>query len=124
MSRVLYITGIHALNLPCELETTGDWHTSSLDWKNVPLRESDNSPIKEWGIEGGIVLPDKREYNHANHLRAILDIMETGTEYELKWLGGFRDGFICTDRYNELFFTKVYCLKDTKKLGFDRFFDG
>ena len=30
-----YITGQYALNLSCSLNTTGDWHTSALNWKNV-----------------------------------------------------------------------------------------
>ena len=27
-----YISGINALNLPCSLDTCGDWHTSALQW--------------------------------------------------------------------------------------------
>ena len=46
-----YISGVYALNLPCSLETTGDWHQSSLDWNNIPYKESDNSIFSSWGIE-------------------------------------------------------------------------
>lgn len=29
-----YLSGIFALNLMCNLNTFGDWHTSAIDWKN------------------------------------------------------------------------------------------
>lgn len=38
-----YISCIHDLNLPCSLETCGDWHTSALQWVDLHMRESDNS---------------------------------------------------------------------------------
>ena len=46
-----YISGIHALNLPCELETCGDWHTSALQWKRPLMRESNGSLFGDYGIE-------------------------------------------------------------------------
>ena len=30
-----YITGIHALNLNCAIETCGDWHQSALRWEKI-----------------------------------------------------------------------------------------
>jgi len=49
---MLYITWVYALNLPCKLNTTGDWHASSLRWgSNIDIRESTESIYKDWGIE-------------------------------------------------------------------------
>ena len=98
-----YISGIYALNLPCSLETTGDWHQSSLDWNNIPYKESDNSIFSSWGIE------KQKDRNVANTLRAILDLIEDG---DLKYLIGFRDDFICNDKYDLTFFNMVIKLKN------------
>ena len=38
-----YLSGIHALNLQCSLDTSGDWHQSALRWKDLDWRESDGS---------------------------------------------------------------------------------
>ena len=46
-----YVTGIFALNLPCSLDTCGDWHSCSINWDNVDIRESNNSILKDYGIE-------------------------------------------------------------------------
>lgn len=111
---MLYVSGVYALNLPCSLKTTGDWHTSSLDWSKVDLRHSESSRLKGWGIESAILLPDSSAtYRHADHLRAILDLFEMGNEPDFRWLRGFRNDFICTDSYNKIFFTKVLLLRDT-----------
>jgi hypothetical protein len=37
---MLYLSGIHALNLPCSLLTCGDWHTSGINWHGFVLLES------------------------------------------------------------------------------------
>jgi len=34
---MLYLSGIHALNLPCDLLTCGDWHTLGINWGNIVL---------------------------------------------------------------------------------------
>ena len=49
-----YITGNYALNIPCSLNTDGDWHRSALDWEHLPLFESDNSFFNDYGIEKDI----------------------------------------------------------------------
>ncbi|OGO89349.1 MAG: hypothetical protein A2Y24_04345 [Clostridiales bacterium GWE2_32_10] len=51
-------------------------------------------------------------YRHADHLRAILDILEAGNEQTIRWLKNFRDDFICSEEYDEVFFKKIYELKD------------
>lgn len=106
---MLYLTGIHALNIEDSLETCGDWHTSALDWGSIKLQDSNKSIFKDWGIEEGKVIPEHKElYNVANTLRAVLDLMIVGmTDY----LKGFRNDFFCTDIYNKEFFSKVIQLK-------------
>ena len=46
-----YISLIHALNIPCHLETCGDWHASSIQWENPHILESDHSLWGDYGIE-------------------------------------------------------------------------
>ncbi len=48
---MLYITGIHALNLNFSLLTCGDWHQSGIQWRNIPLFKSDNRILGDYGIE-------------------------------------------------------------------------
>ena len=48
---MLYISYMHALNIPCKLETSGDWHWGAYKWKNFKLLESQNSIFKDYGIE-------------------------------------------------------------------------
>lgn len=35
-----YISGIHALNLICNLDTCGDWHQSAIQWDNPTMFNS------------------------------------------------------------------------------------
>ena len=44
-----YVTGIHALNIPCNLETSGDWHMSAIQWEHpntmrAPMQERRQLP--------------------------------------------------------------------------------
>lgn len=66
-----YISGIHALNLRCSLETCGDWHASGIQWKNLTVRESSDSVFGDYGIEDNSSVPG-HPGNHkaANHIRA------------------------------------------------------
>lgn len=110
---MLYLSGIHALNIENSLNTCGDWHTSALDWSNIKLEDSSNSVFEDWGIELNKSIPEHTElYNVANDLRAILDLMQK--EENLGYLKGFRDDFICTDEYNDIFFQKVILLRNLK----------
>ena len=98
-----YISGIHALNLPCSLDTTGDWHASSINWDNPVIRESSCSFFGRFGIEKAIT----EHYGVifiANHIRAILDSMAEGN---LVMPQGMKNGFICNDNYTGLIFQKV-----------------
>ena len=107
---MLYVSGIHALNLPCTLLTCGDWHTSGLNWDSIELLESDHSIFGEYGIEQGKTIPEKKEaYNVANHIRALLDLLAQ-SKYSLAQ--GINKDFICNDFYTEEIFQKVALMKN------------
>lgn len=104
-----YISGQHALNLPCELETCGDWHTSALQWDHPFIRESTNSIFGDYGIEKDKRIPEhEQRYNTANHIRALLDLLEEG---RFSIAQGMRDDFICNDEYDDEIFEKVFLLR-------------
>lgn len=108
-----YLSGFYALTIACELNTDGSTHFGSLDWSNesLDLKDSENSIFGDWGIEKDKVIfehPDEK-YNVANHIRAILDMMEEGRVYVLR---NFREHYIGTDEYNDIIFEKVYMLRD------------
>ena len=106
---MLYISGVHALNLECSLETCGDWHTSALRWKDIEFRESDGSVFGVWGIECGHKIPERSEdYMVANHIRALLDLIVEG---KFSVARGMREDFICNEKYTPLVFDMVYRLK-------------
>lgn len=107
-----YVTGVHALNIPNSLETCGDWHCSALRWKDICFLESEGSIWGEWGIESGKHIPEHGDevFYVADDLRAILDIM--GVYKDTRYLKGFKNDFLCTDKYNLVFFEKVYMLRD------------
>lgn len=47
-----YITGIHALNLPCRLDgTSGDWHGADLKWDNIDICESTDFDLKVFSLK-------------------------------------------------------------------------
>lgn len=74
-----YITGIHALNLTCELDTYGDWHTSALKWEDITILDSSKSIFGDWGIEKNRSIPESDEKHYvANHIRALLDLIDMG----------------------------------------------
>lgn len=100
-----YISLIHALNLPCELETCGDWHTSAIQWNKPNILESDDSIFKDYGIEKNKTIPEhKKKYNVANHIRAILDLLYIGNFTVAE---GMNKDFICNSKYDKEIFTQV-----------------
>lgn len=108
---MLYITGIQALNIEDSTDCCGDWHTSSQDWSNLNIVDSDKSIYKDWGIETNKKIPSRDDrYNVANTMRAILDMLQD--ESFLGYLRGFKDDFFCTDNCNNIFFEKVILLRD------------
>ena len=105
-----YITGIHALNLECSLETCGDWHTSALKWKDLYIKESEDSIYKEWGIEERGNIPNHEgRWKVANHIRALLDLLEDG---KFTVAQGMREDFICNEKYTPEVLDKVWMLRD------------
>lgn len=104
-----YISLIHALNLPCQLNTSGDWHTSALQWDYPHILESNNSLWGDYGIEHDKTIPEHdSKYNVANHIRALLDLL-----YEQKFTvaQGMNNDFICNAQYDLEIFKKVAMMK-------------
>lgn len=104
-----YISGIPALNVLCSLDTPGDWHAPSVDWKTLELYESEEMFFKNYGIENNKTIPQNTpKYNVANHVRAILDMFQLDN---FAYLKGMRNNFIETDKYDDEIFQKVYSMK-------------
>ena len=104
-----YITGIHALNLPCSLLTGGNWHQPALQWVKPRFRDSESSFFGEYGIEYCSVVPENEgTYAVANHIRALLDLLELG---KFSIAQGMNDDFIGNDSYNDEVFGKVTQMK-------------
>lgn len=105
-----YVSLIHALNLPCNLDTCGDWHTSALQWNNPNILESDDSIFKDYGIEKDKTIPEHEGlFNVANHIRALLDMLDKG---QFSLTQGMRDDFICNSKYDEEIFRLVSKLEN------------
>lgn len=106
-----YITGQHALNIPCSLLTCGDWHQSALQWKSPLFRNSSDSVFGNYGIEQNISVPEHIEkYNVANHIRALLDLLEMG---KFSLAQGMNKDFICNDSYTTEIFNQVMLLSSS-----------
>lgn len=100
-----YLTGVHALNIPCNLNTTGDWHSSALQWEKLNIKESDDTLLKDYGIEEEKKIPTYSEtFYVANHIRALLDMLIDG---DFSNAQGMRKDYICNDKYNNEIFSKV-----------------
>ena len=116
----MYLTGQQALNLPCSLETCGDWHGSALQWRRLHLRSSERSVFADYGIETGVSVPEHtKKYNVANHIRALLDLLEEG---KFSVAQGMNRDYICNDRYTQEVFGNVVRLRGLPHWdGIDRF---
>ena len=100
-----YVTGIHALNIPCNLETSGDWHMSSVQWEHPTTMDTDTAFFSTWGIEQHKIPPDfQRPVPVANHIRACLDLLEMRNYVNLR---GMKENYICHDDYQGLIFSQV-----------------
>ena len=117
-----YVTGIHALNTPCSLDTCGDWHQFSIQWERPNIRESIGSLFGDYGIEKNVqILGSESMHNVANHIRALLDLLEEGN---FGIAQGMKEDFICNDSYTEEIFSKVKMMKDLANWNeIDRFME-
>ena len=110
-----YISGQFALNLPCSLNTCGDWHSSALNWDKLSFKESGDSLFGEYGIEECSSVPEHNGvFKIANTIRALLDLLEEGNFAVAQ---GAKDDFICNDEYTTEFFNKVKLLKGNSNWG-------
>ena len=106
-----YITGIHALNLNCSLETCGDWHQSAIQWERPFMLDIRDSIFGSYGIEGDVKIPGcDGLYFVANHIRALLDLLELG---KFSIAQGMRGDFICNPLYTQEIFWQVAKLKSS-----------
>lgn len=102
----MYLSGLHALNIQCELETCGDWHQSALDWNKITLYDENSRFFGSYGIERDKTIPEHSGlFNVANTLRACLDLIEDG-KYSI--LYGMKNDFLGTTKYYCELFSKVY----------------
>lgn len=105
-----YITGIHALNLLCSLDTDGDWHCSALQWGKPTTGNTGKSVFGDYGIEFDKEIPEHSgKYAVANHIRALLDVLDRG---QFGYAQGMRDDFIDEPKYTNEIFNKVLLLRD------------
>ena len=104
-----YITGIHALNLPCALNTDGDWRCSAIQWGSPTVAESDGSVYGIYGLEYNKLIPEHEGlYTVANHIRALLDML---VMRQYGYAQGMRDCYIGTDEYDTEIFNQVLKLR-------------
>jgi len=104
-----YITGIHALNLPCSLETGGDWHIYALQWEKPTIGNTETSIFNKYGLEFNKTIPEHTgTFTVANHIRALLDLLEMG-KFDIAQ--GMNKDFICNDEYDFEVFEKVAVLR-------------
>lgn len=88
-----YITGIHALNLPCKLETSGDWHISAIQWDFPKVKEEAGLFSIAQGMNNDFICNSEYdneifdrvyEMKSLNNWQAISDFM--AKEYKMKWI--------------------------------------
>lgn len=84
-----YLTGSLCYYIPCSEDSEGSWGLPKEDWSDDKLEfaESDDSILKDWGIETDKIIPYHDEftlYNVATHTRAYLDSLIAGKFLELE----------------------------------------
>lgn len=102
---MMYLTGQHALNIECSLNTCGDWHASSLRWDNITFENSQDRFFKDFGIElSKIKHLSSTPLYVANHIRALLDLLEDGN---FALAQGMNAEYICNSKYDNVIFNNV-----------------
>lgn len=96
-----YLSGIHALNVPCEEYGNMDWHRGSLDWskeyllENNKLLESEKSILKEWQINREIqIVGFQDKVKVASIVRAICDMI---LNKEFTYIEGVKN-YLCLEK--------------------------
>jgi len=123
---MIYLSGVHALNIPCSLLTCGDWHQSALKWDKetikLRVRESNKSIFGDYGIESDKRIPEhEQRFNVANHIRALLDLLIDGN---FPVAQGMKEDFICNEDYTGEVFSKVIMLTGVSNWNdIDRFME-
>jgi hypothetical protein len=75
------------------------------------LRDSEGSVFGDYGIGRGIAVPEHDGvFNVANHIRALLDLLELG---KFSLAQGMNEDYICNGDYTEEVFGKVLRLRAT-----------
>lgn len=110
-----YLTGIHALNVPCPLDTCGDWHQAALNWENLTLNNTEDSLLDVYGVFESTQVPDgiggfKTMYV-ANTIRALYDLILVGDYAHVQ---GMRNDFICNEKYTPEVFELAKKFRNTK----------
>lgn len=75
-----YLTGLLAFGVECERDSVGKWNITKsefLDDSLFIMKESDESPFKNYGIEENKIVPYREfcTYNVADHVRAYCDLL-------------------------------------------------
>ncbi len=104
-----YLSGMKALNIPCALTTTGDWHLMCFNWNENEVLNTKNSIFKNYGIERNKKLPNGQILNVANHIRACLDMISNS---EFANAQGMKNDYICTNEYNNEIFKNIIKLRN------------
>ncbi|WP_080873472.1 hypothetical protein [Oceanobacillus timonensis] len=103
-----YITKLHALNLKCNLNTSGDWHWGDIQWESPVMKDTNNSFFGDYGIEYNKKIPYHKEtFTAANHIRALLDMLE---ENDFNLAEGMRNEYIDNEELTKEVFHKVYSM--------------
>ena len=99
-----YITGLHALSIPCSLETCGDFHHLP-DWKHPTVMNTSTAFFKDWGLEWHEIPGHRgKRIPVANHIRACLDMLEMRDYINLQ---GMNAVYFDAPYYNEYIFNHV-----------------
>ena len=99
-----YITGLHALHLPCSLETCGDTHHLP-DWKHPTVMSTATAFFGDWGLEWHEIPGHRgKRIPVANHIRACLDMLEMRDYINLQ---GMNAVYLDAPCYNEFIFNQV-----------------
>lgn len=88
---MMYISGMPAFGVPCEGDSIGKWNLRKEDFLNeeiFKLRDSEVSPLGDWGIEENKLVPYREfcTYSIANHTRAYVDMLVDGQFEQLSGL--------------------------------------